>query len=137
MIRCFQAKLTKNLLVLKKIFFWFAFSWTAVVLILCLVQLNDVPTVGIQNVDKYVHAFFHFVFTFLWFLFLKEQFKNQYSGKPYVVSFLLSVFFGIAIEIAQGMFTISRKSDVSDILANVTGATLAVLILRIYFRKKR
>ncbi|WP_084089461.1 VanZ family protein [Flavobacterium granuli] len=121
---------------LKQIFFWLAFSWTAVVLVLCLVQLNDVPTVGIQNVDKYVHTFFHFVFTFLWFLFLKEQFKNQYSGKPYVVSFLFSVFFGIAIEIAQGLFTISRKSDLFDILANVTGAALAVLVLWIYFRKK-
>lgn len=137
MILCFQVKLTKSLLVLKQIFFWLALSWTAVVLVLCLVQLNDVPSVGIQSADKYVHAFFHFVFTFLWFLFLKEQMKNQYSGKPYAVSFLLSVFFGIAIEIVQGLFTVNRRSDVFDVLANVTGAAIAVLVLWIYFRKKR
>lgn len=136
MIRCFQVKLTKNLLVHKQLFFWFALSWTAFVLVLCLVQLNDVPSVGIQNADKYVHAFFHFVFTFLWFLFLKEQMKNRDSAKPYVVSFLFSFFFGIAIELAQGLFTLNRKSDVFDILANVTGAALAVLLLWIYFRKK-
>ncbi|WP_414000076.1 VanZ family protein [Flavobacterium sp. W1B] len=136
-IRCFQVRLTKNLLVHKLIFFWLAFSWTAIVLVLCLISFNNVPSVNVQNFDKYVHVFFHFVFTFLWILFLKEQTKNGNSKKPYLVSFLFSVFFGMLIEIAQGAFTINRQADVFDVLANTTGAFLAVLVLSIYFRLKR
>jgi hypothetical protein len=43
-----------------------------VVLYLCLVQ-SDKPVVTIENLDKVVHAFFHFVFTSLWILFLKHK----------------------------------------------------------------
>jgi hypothetical protein len=40
-----------------------------VVLYLCLVQSDKLPVVTIENLDKVVHAFFHFVFTSLWILF--------------------------------------------------------------------
>jgi hypothetical protein len=44
-----------------------------VVLYLCLVQSDKLPVVTIENLDKVVHAFFHFVFTSLWILFLKHK----------------------------------------------------------------
>jgi hypothetical protein len=47
-----------------------------VVLYLCLVQSDKLPVVTIENLDKVVHAFFHFVFTSLWILF-KTQIKHQ------------------------------------------------------------
>lgn len=136
MIRCFQANLTKNLLVLKKLFFFTALCWTGIIAFLSLVQLNNVPLGNIPNIDKYVHAFFHFWFTSLWFLFLKKQINNTSSFKPLAISFMLSVFFGITIEILQELCTTTRKAELLDVLANVTGATLAVIVILLLNKNK-
>ena len=47
--------------------------------------------------------------------------------KPLLISFLLSFGFGISIEILQELFTATRHADVFDVLANLTGATIAIL----------
>ena len=121
---------------LKQIIFWIAVLWTGVVLYFCLVQSDKLPVVTIENLDKVVHAFFHFVFTSLWILFLKIQIKNPNSYKPYIVSFLFSVLFGVTIEIMQGQYATSRKEDVLDVVANIAGAALAVFLLILYFKKR-
>lgn len=122
---------------LKHIVFWLALLWTGVVLFLCLVQSDKLPTVNIVNLDKLVHAFFHFVFTSLWILFFKTQIKAPNSYKPYVISFLFSALFGITIEIMQGEYTTSRKEDALDVVANMAGAFCAVFLIVLYFRTKR
>ncbi|PKH66411.1 hypothetical protein CXF59_10660 [Flavobacterium sp. ALD4] len=122
---------------LKQIVFWIALLWTGVVLFLSLVQADKIPAVNIQNLDKVVHAFFHFVFTSLWILFFKTQIKDPDSYKPYVISFLFSVLFGITVEMLQGQYTTTRKEDALDVLANLVGATLAVFSFILYFKNKR
>lgn len=104
-------------------------SWTIMVTFLCLVRASDLPVINIQNLDKIIHSTFHFVFTVLWFLFFRKQINSPNNTKPLVISFLLSVLFGIVIEILQGLTTTTRQSDILDVLANVLGATLAVLVL--------
>jgi VanZ family protein len=76
--------------------------------------------------DKYVHVFFHFVFTSLWILYLKSQIKNANKYSPLVISFFSSVLLGLMIEVAQELFTTTRSADLFDILANTSGAVLAV-----------
>lgn len=114
---------------LKQLFFWLAIFWTGLILISCLIQSSDIPQISIPNLDKVVHAFFHFVFTTLWFLFFKKRLNSVNNSKPLAISFVLSVFFGIGIEIFQGLFTATRSADVFDVLANITGATLAVVLI--------
>ena len=121
---------------LKQIVFWIALLWTGVVLFLSLVQADKIPAVNIQNLDKVVHAFFHFVFTSLWILFFKTQIKDPDSYKPYVISFLFSVLFGITVEMLQGQYTTTRKEDALDVAANLAGATLAVFSIILYFKNK-
>jgi VanZ family protein len=117
--------------------FWIALFWTGVVLFLSLVQADKIPAVNIENLDKVVHAFFHFVFTSLWILFFKTQIKDPDSYKPYVISFLFSVLFGITVEMLQGQYTTTRKEDALDVAANLAGATLAVFSIILYFKNKR
>ncbi|MFV8325067.1 VanZ family protein [Flavobacterium sp. ZS1P14] len=131
---CFQVNLTKNLLVPKQFYFWAALSWTGLVVFFCLIKSSDIPAVSITNLDKVVHSFFHFVFTSLWFLFFKKQLKSSNFFKPLVLSVMFSFFFGIAIEIAQALFTTTRKGDLLDVVANLSGATLAVCII-LFFNK--
>ena len=44
--------------------------------------------------------------------------------------FLASFLYGGIIEIAQGLFTTTRSADVQDLLTNIAGAIIAILVLR-------
>jgi len=85
--------------------------------------------------DKTVHFFFYFVFVVLWVL----SFSRQYSDKRKLrLSVLLAaVFYGILIEICQGLFTKNRSADILDVLANSAGAATAVLVLWLINRNKK
>ncbi|MFV8341755.1 VanZ family protein [Flavobacterium sp. XS2P39] len=118
----------------KQFYFWTALSWTGIIVFFCLVKSSAIPVVRISNLDKIVHAFFHLVLTSLWFLFFKKHLNSSNIFKPLLAAFLISVFFGIGIEIAQELFTKTRKGDLLDVLANSSGTTLAVCLL-LFFNK--
>ena len=114
---------------LKKLSLFAAVSWTLIVFSLCLVKSSEIPVVNIVNLDKLVHAFFHFVFVILWFTWFSYQYKQVAYYKLVAIVFILSVFYGVAIEVAQLVFTETRFADVFDVLANLTGAVLGVAAL--------
>ncbi|HLF53322.1 VanZ family protein [Flavobacterium sp.] len=117
----------------KQIYFWAALFWTFAIAFLCLVSIgNVVPQVSLQNADKYVHFTFHFVFTWLWFLYFSHEKIESSNAKTILAVFLLSFIYGISVEIMQGFFTIARKADIYDVLANTTGAVMAVISIRLY-----
>jgi VanZ family protein len=121
----------------KLLYFWIALSWTGVIAYFCLTPSSNLPSISILYLDKFVHASFHFVFTLFWFLFFKKQIKSPNVIKPLGLSFGLSVFFGIGIEILQELCTTTRRGDVIDVLANMTGATLAVCVILIFCKYHR
>lgn len=112
---------------LKHVFLYLALFWTGVILFFCLIKSSDIPQVNIQNLDKVIHAFFHFVFVLLWFLFFKKKSNSSKNFNLLAVTFVLSFILGIVIEMIQQFFTTTRSGDPIDILANVSGATLAVI----------
>lgn len=132
LIHYFQASHTKNLLVPKLLYFWVALSWTVIITYFCLTPSGNLPSVSVPYVDKYVHASFHFVFTLFWFLFFKKQFSSLTITKPMVFAFIFSGFFGIIIEILQGSCTTTRRADIIDVLANMSGATLAISVILLF-----
>jgi VanZ family protein len=115
--------------VLNNLYFWIAFCWTVVVAYFCLAPASDIPSVSIPNLDKLAHSFFHFVFTILWFLFFRKQVKKKNQTKLLIGAVLFSLFFGIGIEILQSRLTVTRNGDVFDVLANFTGAMLALVFV--------
>jgi VanZ family protein len=115
--------------VLNNLYFWIAFCWTVVVAYFCLAPASDIPSVSIPNLDKLAHSFFHFVFTILWFLFFRKQVKKKNQTKLLIGAVLFSLFFGIGIEILQSRLTVTRNGDVFDVLANFTGALLALVFV--------
>ncbi|WP_217875822.1 VanZ family protein [Flavobacterium sp. FPG59] len=95
---------------------------------------KSVPLGSVSNLDKIVHAFFYLIFTILFYLSVKNSFSNTSSFKAMALSFFCAVLYGILIEIIQDKFTATRHADIYDVLANTTGATIAVLL--IYFSNK-
>ena len=114
-----------------KLILGIAIFWTLLIAFLCLVQLNDMPSIGVSGADKYVHCAFHFGFTFLWSSYFWKTQKEIVIKTVFKV-FLVSVTYGILIEFLQGAFTATRKADILDVLANTIGAILAVIALLCY-----
>lgn len=90
---------------------------------------SELKRVTIPHFDKVIHVFLHFVFTSLWFLFFKKKLKTSGSFRPLVISVALSFFFGIAIEILQQYLTTTRTGDIFDIVADLFGSLLVVIIV--------
>lgn len=117
--------LTNNLLVLKNAIFSLAISWTILIAVLCLVKFTDLPSFGVSGADKYVHFTFHFVFTILWGFYFWAK-LNEITIPKIGSVVILSFCYGILIEILQETSTKTRHADIFDVLANGTGAIVAL-----------
>lgn len=112
---------------LKQVFFFAALFWTGVILFFCLIKSSDIPQIEIPNLDKVIHAFFHFVFIWLWFLFFKKKLMSSNNYNLLAITFVFSLILGVVIEMIQQFFTVSRSGDPLDVLANIFGAALAFI----------
>ena len=123
--------LIKNLSVPKIVFLLLAILWACVIAFFCLVNSSEIPnlSISIENLDKIVHVFFHFVFTCLLHLFFRKSIKDSSITKLVVISIFFSFSFGIIIEILQELFTSTRHADLLDVLANLFGCTLSFLAI--------
>lgn len=118
---------TNNLLVLKKAIAGLAIGWTILIAVLCLVKFNDLPSLGVTEADKYVHFTFHFVFTMLWGFYFWVKLKEIILSKIKQVV-IISLCYGILIEVLQQTITKTRHADIFDVMANLSGASIAFII---------
>lgn len=83
--------------------------------------------------DKWVHIGLFCILTILWaypFLKLKLQ-----SVKAFILIALIAIVYGIAMEFVQKYFANGRSFDITDIIADAVGASLAAfLLIKIYRR---
>jgi VanZ family protein len=130
-------KLINNLSVPKQLLLIWAIICSGIITYFCLTNSSNIPAINFPSIDKIVHFCFHFGFTVSWILFFKKELKGKEANdyKAYLISFIFSVFFGITIEVLQGILTTTRTPDVTDVLANTIGATIAVFSA-IAFRKQ-
>lgn len=112
----------------KQLLLIWAIICSGIITYFCLTDSSNIPAVNFPSIDKIVHFCFHFGFTISWILFFKKELKGKDADdyKAYLISFIFSVFFGITIEILQSALTVTRASDVTDVLANALGAFVAV-----------
>ncbi|WP_337968513.1 VanZ family protein [uncultured Flavobacterium sp.] len=121
----------------KQLLLIWAIICSGIIAYFCLIDSGKIPVVNFPSIDKIVHFCFHFGFTISWIVFFKKELKGREADdyKAYLISFIFSVFFGITIEILQSVLTTTRASDVTDVLANALGATIAVFTA-IAFKKQ-
>lgn len=137
---CLVMKITKPLLVLKKIVFRLGFiSWLMFVTFSSLSSFEgaDLSYFNIPYFDKMVHFGFYFILVVLGVFALKEQFKNRLKLFKCLVSALIfAITYGIIIEVLQAMFTVSREGDVLDAIANTAGALSGMMASKVLFSGK-
>ena len=112
--------------------FWLvsAIGWTIFVAFLCLVNNNDLPSIGmkISGIDKVIHFLFHFIFTLLWSIYYFSKDK-MLTPKRVIIIVIASLIFGVMIEWMQASFTLTRQADILDVISNTGGAISAGLIV--------
>lgn len=95
---------------------------------------DEEQKIWVPHLDKLVHAGFHCGIVVLGSLFLKKigaSFKS--TNTIFIRIFIFSVLYGILIELLQHIMPYDRAAEIWDILANLTGALLGVLLIKKYF----
>ena len=107
--------------------------YTMLLTYLCL----DTPSVQINlgsQSDKLYHALAYLIYTILWYLAFRFTFTQSHK-KALVLSFIFAFFYGVLIEFLQHYLTSNRQGDFKDVLANILGTLIAVLIINLINRK--
>jgi len=120
---------------------WKSITWAAFILLFCGIpgnQINKVKIIDIPHFDKIVHLFFYFTFTLL--LISENNSQKQHrkiTGKAIFIAAIISISYGILIEILQKLVFINRGAEIWDIVANAFGFILATLSYRLINRITR
>ncbi len=93
-----------------------------------LVKLNNLPDVGVSFGDKIFHFLAYSLLAFLWFSTFLFNF-NYNKKKAITYSAVISIIFGIIIEVLQNVLTVYRSMDIYDVFANTTGVLLTVVLV--------
>tara|TARA_B100000902_G_C27288209_1_gene905613 strand:+ start:1114 stop:1491 length:378 start_codon:yes stop_codon:yes gene_type:complete len=124
-----------------KNYFWFVCSLVWAGLIVYLSFFNpfidvDLSEPWFENQDKLGHFIFYAVLSMLLIKTLSKEISLQ---NPINIGALISLVFGVLIELGQHFFTNDRVWDLIDVLANGSGILLTVVLFRTlpkYFRYK-
>lgn len=106
-----------------------SFGYSLLLLYVCLVNVNEVVEIPSYN-DKLTHLIAYFLFTSVWFLFF-YGFQKKTKKQALTRSFIFAIVFGIIIEVLQKVLTEHRQADYKDVIANVIGALIAVIIINL------
>lgn len=122
---------------LKKPFFTLAFlGWLVFITFSSLYSFSGIDTdsFNIPYGDKLVHFTFYFVAAVLGVFFLREQRQWKLTQKKAMgIILVLTIVFGIIIEVIQHTLTVSREGDVFDALANTLGSFCGIFIVNVFF----
>jgi VanZ family protein len=116
-----------------------ALLWTIVIFVLLALPGKMLPSeehTFIPNLDKYVHVTLFSVFVILWcFYYISKQQKNISYNKLLLRIAIIASLYGIAMEYVQKYFIPNRDFDIYDIAADVAGALLGFLFVRLTVTK--
>ncbi len=128
---------------MQKLFYWLAPIYTLLVAYGSLADRPPLPDIELTYIDKVYHGIGYLLMFVLWYIFfyhrfLEKQTHFQYTLKTIFTSWsstiaiaaaLFSLTIGGLIELAQGYFSEYRSMDLYDMLANMVGIIIAVVLV--------
>ena len=125
----------------KKYIFTIAFiSWMMFVTFSSLYSFSGVHVsrFNIPHTDKLIHFTFYFVACILGVLFLRERSKSKMPlVKALLIMIIVTISFGILMELLQYTLTTNRTADILDGLANSCGSFGGAIAIKYFFSGKR
>jgi VanZ family protein len=105
--------------------------WTLLVTFLSLIHSDRLPSGGWLErlpIDKLVHVLLYAV---MFFLYHRALLMNRRKGlNVMLLSSIITVFWGIVIEMLQWRMQLGRYFDMLDIIANITGVLISAVLVR-------
>ncbi|WP_169515987.1 VanZ family protein [Gaetbulibacter saemankumensis] len=89
---------------------------------------------GVSFADKIFHIGSYLTLCILWFYSFLYKFKFE-KNSALIYASVFAFFFGIIIEVLQGVLTESRASDFYDVVANSLGILVGVIFILIIQRR--
>lgn len=114
-----------------------ALIWAILIGSLSLMPSSEIPKIDIWDflhVDKIGHAIFYMIMSaLLCYGFLDKNIKDE---TIYWISGLISILYGIGIEVLQFYMSFGRAFEILDIIANISGAFIGLIIFNHLTKKK-
>ena len=107
-----------------------------IILILTTIPGNDLKPIvifPIPHLDKAAHFFVFMILSIFLFADIKRNNKQFSNTKVMLLVFLISLFYGVIIELTQLFIVINRSAEIYDLVANTLGIITGCL-LQIQFR---
>lgn len=104
--------------------------WMAMIAVLTLMpseKMNVWSWTSIVGLDKFAHMA---VFAILYLLHAMSERSSGKMKKTYWGFAFFCILYGIALELLQSVMYLGRHFDVLDIIANIIGLLVAVLVVR-------
>lgn len=124
---CWMMRHIKRILGSKTIF-WLAIFYNIVITTLFFIPTSGLPSVGGAGMDKVAHVLFFFFLTMLWQLVIFKRRGDKLTIRSSILLLGLILIYGTLIEILQGQLTASRTADFFDVVADLVGAGIGVLV---------
>ncbi len=127
-------KLIKKLLGHKSLLF-IAFVYTSIITFGSLVNPTTLPKIDANLSDKTIHIIGYFFLTVLWAFYGFFKFRDVDFKKLLISISVLTLVYGMIIEVLQSELTKNRQADIYDIYANGVGIIIAAILLIRYQKK--
>lgn len=114
-----------------------AVIWSFVLVGLSLTPGKELPVLPVWNADKYMHAGFYAIWSFLIFMIRFSKPGKRMSKRYAMLSFWSLISIGWTIEFIQGTWIPDRYFDYMDGLANMIGVASVPVVWRIFRMFKR
>jgi VanZ family protein len=114
-----------------------AIIWSVVMIYFSLLPGSDVPTILVETDDIILHVGMYFICFVLYYLGLigwNIEHKPTKTGLWIVLS--LSILAGGGIEVLQENFIPKRVGSLADLISNISGSLLGLLICIVWHRKQ-
>ena len=113
------------------------FLWAAIIVVFSLLPAKELDHLGIDHLFSY-DKLGHLLMYTLQVFFLAVGFRKQYQFLQLRYHHLMFAFaagnsLGIAMEIVQALFIPGRMASVYDLLANILGAMLGLLLFLVVY----
>jgi hypothetical protein len=111
-----------------------AIAWFIIMCVLFFLPGSDLPDAGwldAIHVDKWVHIGLFAVLIFLW----RSSFNLDLNHYNWILLFC-TLLYGLSVEFIQKYWVPNRSFDLFDLLADMTGSVLGLIVwLRVYKNK--
>ncbi len=115
-----------------------ALAWTLFIFILLSLPGKMLPNESqfrIPQMDKLIHIVLFGSFVFLWSFYFSTREGNINLNRKYLRITIIACLYGYAMELIQKYFIPNRDYDIQDIAADVIGAVLGYIIVRMIIRR--